>query len=257
VVEGETEAGIHYEVSGRGEPVVLLHGFSLDRRMWEPQVAELEREHRVLRVDLRGHGRSAAIRDSFAAYEDLASVLDAAGVERAALVGLSSGASIAVDFALVHPERVTRLVLASPGLGGYVPVGSFEWMAPVGEALRAGDVAGAVERWAETPLMSIPSRSAGDSLMRKIVAENAGIWSVVANPERPLSPPAIRRLEEIGVPVLVIVGERDLVDTHAVADTLVARIGGAQKAVIPGAGHMVNLAEPAAFNERLLPFLGR
>jgi pimeloyl-ACP methyl ester carboxylesterase len=254
-VEGLAGEGIHYEVSGRGEPLVLLHGFSLDLRMWEPQLAELEREHRVIRYDLRGHGRSVAIADSFAAHEDLRAVLDAAGVERAILVGLSAGSRIAVDFALAYPERVSRMVLSSPGLGGYEPAGSFTWMARVMDAIRGGDAAAAARRWAETPLMSIPTRPAGDSLMRAIVAANAGLWRIASNPERGLMPPAIGRLGEIDVPVLVIVGERDLPDTHAVADTLVARIRGARKEVIAGAGHMLNLAEPEAFNAAVRAFL--
>jgi len=255
-VSGETASGIHYEVRGRGEAVVLVHAFSLDSRMWEPQAAELEREHLVIRYDQRGHGRSAPITDGFAAYEDLGAVLDAAGVARAALVGLSSGSSIAIDFALTHPERVTRLVLASPGLGGYRPVGSFDWIAPVSEALRAGDVGEAARRWSETPLMSIPSRPAGDSLMRRMVEGNAALWSLSSNPERPLDPPAIGRLERIGVPVLVIVGSRDLVDTRAVADTLAARIPGARKVEIPGTGHLVSLEAPETFNGLLREFLG-
>jgi pimeloyl-ACP methyl ester carboxylesterase len=223
--------------------------------MWEPQLRELEREYRVIRYDLRGHGRSLAILNGFSAHEDLRAVLDAVGVERATLVGLSAGSRIAVDFALAYPDRVSRMVLSSPGLGGYSPADSFEWMAPVMEAIRAGDAPAAAQRWAETPLMAIPTRPAGDSLMRRIVAANAGLWLIASNPERPLEPPAIGRLDGIDVPVLVIVGERDLPDTHAVADTLVARIPGARKQVIGGAGHMVNLAEPEAFNAAVRAFL--
>ena len=119
--KGTSSAGLSYEATGSGDPVVLIHAFSVDRRMWAPQVAALEGRFRVIRYDLRGHGQSAPPSAPYAAYDDLRSVLDALKVDRATLIGLSSGAEIATDFALANPGRVRRLVLASRhSMGRYV-----------------------------------------------------------------------------------------------------------------------------------------
>lgn len=256
-LRGVTPGGIAYEVSGPAgaDPVVLIPGFSLDRRMWRPQVDALAERYRVVRYDLRGHGESVPFEGPFSGYEDLRDVLDAAGIERAAIVGLSAGAQVAVDFALAHPERVERLVLAGPTISGFVPRDvSFEWMAPVMEAVRAGDTEEAARRWADTPLMVVPD-AANDSLMRAITRDNAGIWGYAANPERPLDPPAVGRLGEIRVPTLVLLGDGDLPASGQAADTIVACVAAAELKVIGGAGHLVNLGAPEPFNRAVLEFL--
>ena len=112
VSEGVTPNGIAYDVRGAGPTVVLLHGGILDRRMWDYEAGAWSSRFRVVRYDLRGHGRSADIGAPYSASDDLAAVLDAVGAPRAHLVGLSKGGSVALDFALTHPNRVDRLVLA-------------------------------------------------------------------------------------------------------------------------------------------------
>lgn len=255
--EESTVGGLYYEARGSGPPVVFLHGFSLDRRMWSAEAAALADSHRVILYDQRGHGRSPAPEEPFEPSQDLASVLDALAVERAVLVGLSSGAEVAIDFAVRFPERVAGLVLASPGLSGYRPQGSFDWMGPVMAALREGDAREATERWLETPLMALPGAPEADAKMRAIVRDNADIWTQSPELRRPFDPPAIDRLEGIAVPTLVIVGEEDLVDTRHVGSILAERIPDAELRIIPGAGHLVNLAAPETFRDALAAFLGR
>ena len=139
VTAGTSSAGIFYEVSGAGEPVVLIHAFSVDRRMWAPQIALLEKRFRVVRYDQRGHGKSDGPSAPYAQHEDLRSVLDALGIDKATLIGLSAGATTATDFAIAYPNRVVRVVLASPGLSGYVPSAPLTWTQPVFKAAGAGD----------------------------------------------------------------------------------------------------------------------
>ena len=109
---------LYYEVAGAGAPVVLVHGFGLDRRMWDEQVDVLAERFTVVRYDLRGFGRSNAERVEFWPTEGLRALLDFLKVERATLVGLSLGGIVAADFASEHPERVERLVLVGSGLRG-------------------------------------------------------------------------------------------------------------------------------------------
>lgn len=252
---GTTPAGVFYEASGRGAPVVLIHGFSLDRRMWQSQVELLQGTFRVIRYDLRGHGRSAAPLEPYAAYEDLRGVLDALGVDRAILVGLSAGAQVAADFALAYPGRVAKLVLAAPGLSGYVPKQPLTWVQPVFQAAQTGNTELAAKLWIETPLMAIADNPVAASRAADIVMSNARLWSYRANPDQGLTPPAVRRLGEIKCPVLVVIGDQDLPHIKDLGDILVSGISGAQRINIPRAGHLVNLAAPEAFNTALLGFL--
>lgn len=133
---------LFYESRGQGAPVVLLHaGARYDHTMWDGQVQALARHHRVIRYDLRGFGRSSRPGGPFSPTADLLRVLEAMGVERASLVGLGMGSGVAINFALQHPERVDRLVLASLGApppNVPRPTGSPDLASPEGrERLRA------------------------------------------------------------------------------------------------------------------------
>src|SRR5439155_2412003 len=151
---GTSSAGLYYETAGSGDPVVLVHAFSVDRRMWDPQMPALQNRFTVVRYDLRGHGKSEAPTAPYSTSEDLRSVLDALDIRRAALVGLSAGAQVATDFAIAHPDRVTRLVLTSPGVSG-LATPPLPWMAPVFQAAGAGEPERAAKLWSETPIMAL------------------------------------------------------------------------------------------------------
>jgi 3-oxoadipate enol-lactonase len=255
IATGTSSAGLYYEASGSGETVVLIHAFSVDRRMWVPQIALLEGRFRVIRYDLRGHGKSEGPTAPYAPYEDLRSVLNAVGVNRATLIGLSAGAEIATDFALAYPDRVTRVILAAPGLSGYVPSTPLTWVQPVFQAAAAGDSERAAKLWADTPIMALRRDLTAAATVAALVAENGRLWSYRTNPVQPLSPPAIKRLSEIRCPALVIVGEEDLPHIKEVAVLLAAGITGAKLVTIPGAGHIVNLDAREAFNQAVEAFL--
>jgi pimeloyl-ACP methyl ester carboxylesterase len=108
------------KVDGAGSPVVLIHGSPLDARMWEPQIAPLAEAHRVIRYDVRGYGRSDPPGSTLYRHaDDLAGLLDWLGVERAAVLGLSMGGRLAVDFALAYPARISALILAGSSVSGY------------------------------------------------------------------------------------------------------------------------------------------
>ncbi|MGE3404724.1 MAG: alpha/beta fold hydrolase [Vicinamibacterales bacterium] len=253
VQTGVSATGIAYDISGTGEPIVFVHGFSLDRRMWDGQSDAFSARYHVVRSDLRGHGHSAPIGGPYTGYADLLSVLDAAGIERATLVGLSAGSELAINLALAHPARVSRLVLAAPGLGGYRGP-ALGWLQPVFDAAAAGDAVEAASLWLDTPLMALKGDRAADTAVKSMVMGNAGLWTS-KRLEQPLSPPAVGRLSEVTCPVLVVVGADDQPHIHQIAEMIADGIRGARRIVIPGAGHLVNLDAPAAFNAALDSFL--
>ncbi len=252
--EGRTPSGLAYDISGSGPPIVLIHGAMLDRRQWQPQRA-LAEQFTVIAYDTRWHGRSAGADSAFSAADDLAAVMDAAGVQSASIVGLSNGAKIAADFALQYPSRVARLVLASPGLGGYVATERPTYFLPMIEALTAKDFAAAAAALANTPVMEVGS--ADSAWVATMVREQASVFQQDPSREQPPTPPAISRLNEIRVPVLVITGDADMRDIILTGDTLVRSIAGARRATIAGAKHMLNITHALQFNALVAEFLAQ
>jgi pimeloyl-ACP methyl ester carboxylesterase len=239
---------------------VLVHAGIADRRMWDPQVGAFAARHRVLRCDLRGFGESTKPPAEFAYHEDLRGLLEALAIPRAALLGLSLGSRVALDFALASPHLTAALVLAAPALGG-APVSEARARYDAAEeaALERGDLPAAVEinlrMWVDGPRRA-PEAVAPD------VRARAGelLHDVLAGPPVParprwLEPPAAGRLGEVRVPTLVVVGDHDVPDTQANADRLAAEIPGARLAVVPGVAHLVNMEAPAVFNRLVLDFL--
>ena len=108
-----------FQVAGEGSGVVLAHAGIADMRQWDPQWAALAAHHRVVRYDLRGFGRADVVHTAFSNRADLVAVMDAAGLERAVLVGCSRAGSIAIDTALEFPDRVSGLVWVCGGISGF------------------------------------------------------------------------------------------------------------------------------------------
>lgn len=113
---------IAYEEAGPATPlgtVVLVHGGTTDMRLWEHQFRALSERYRVIRYDRRGCGRSGDAAGEVCHHEDLLAVMDALGVERAALAGSSMGGAYATEVALAAPARVAALALIGSGLAGH------------------------------------------------------------------------------------------------------------------------------------------
>ncbi len=247
-----------YERAGSGEPLLLVHGFTLDRRMWADQIDVFAERFTVVAVDLRGFGRSGPVGSaSYSSVDDLKALLDHLGIGAAHLVGLSMGGGIVTSFAVTHPEATHSLILVDSNLWGYA--WSAEWQTSfraLTPTAKTAGVAAAKALWLAHPLFA-PARENPEVARRldEMVTDYSGWHWLNRDPERGLTPPTIERLGEIAAPTLVVVGERDLPDFHAVAERLAQGIPGAQKVVLPGVGHLANLEAPTRFNEIVLAFL--
>jgi 3-oxoadipate enol-lactonase len=249
---------LYYEVAGEGDPLVLLHGLTLDTRMWDPQFETLAGRFQLLRYDLRGFGRSdLPSQEAYAHEDDLKSLLDHLGFSRPTLLGLSLGGGVVLDFALTYPEVARALILVDTVLGG------FEWSPEQKAADRAvwskGRESGAPaakEAWLRHPLFepALENPRAG-ALLRDMVSGYSGWHFVTRDPRGSIEPPTIQRLGQIAAPTLTVVGERDLPDFHRIAGLLEQGVPGARRAVLPGAGHLSSMESPDRFNEVVLDFL--
>lgn len=249
----ERANGLAYEVAGTGPPVVFIHGSNLDRRQWRNEAALLRDRAMVVRYDLRAHGQSDFPTEAFSPVTDLAAVLDALTIERAILVGLSAGSRIALDFALAHPDRVRALVLAAPGISGYVPEELPEFFTPLIAALQAGNIEEANELLLQAPITQVPDSVR--PLVEQMVRDNARLWSVPQDLMLQPEAPAIERLHELTIPVLVLVGGRDLDAVKDQARLIGEHAPAAQVVRIARGGHLLNLTSPAEFHRLLLEFL--
>lgn len=250
---------LYYEIAGAGEPVVLMHGFSFDTRAWDAQWDAFLQRYRVLRYDLRGFGRSALPDGgAYQHHEDLGALLDHLGIRSAALLGHSTGGSIALDFAVSYPERTRALVLFGAIAGGY------EFSAEFGGALQAifasareQGIDAAREAWLRLLAFQPRAGSASEDDLRRMVADYSGWHWMNEDPVRPLDPPPMQRLDAIRAPTLTILGERDVPDCHRIAALINQAVPAAGHVLLPGLGHMAHMEAPARFNEAVLAFLAR
>ncbi len=248
-----------YEDQGGGPALVFIHGGNLDRRMWDGQAELFRRDHRVIRYDVRGFGQSSPAGVPHQAHRDLADLLDSLGVERAAVVGLSLGGRIAIDYALTHPGRVTHLILAGTGLSGWPDWSGSDttWRLRMEAAVRDSNPNAIAAAWLSSdymrPAMEVPRLV---PLLERIARDNAPTW-LRPDLESPLDPPAAGRLAEIHVPTLIMVGDRDSPPILRIADALATTIPGARLVRFPRTGHMVNLEQPDRFNQEVTDFLQR
>ena len=255
---------VWHDVHGEGPPVVLLHAGVSDSRLWEPQLGSFPQSHTVLRVDLPGFGNSPFETNPVSFRGAVRDAMDAEGIDRAALVGVSLGGNTALELTLESPERVSALVLVGAGLPDH------EWSEEVmsffaaeEEALERGDLDAAVDAnlrmWLAGPRRSLEDI---DRAQRELVGEmQAQAFKQQKGHDDVrmlrLEPPESERLAEVKVPTLVLTGDEDVADIHRVADRLAAGIPGAERATIADAAHLPSLERPEEFDGIVLDFLAR
>jgi pimeloyl-ACP methyl ester carboxylesterase len=246
-------AWFYYELAGTGEPVVFVHGFALDTRMWDDQFEVFAERYRVLRYDVCGFGRSSLPTEPYSQVDELLALLNHFQLAPAHVIGLSMGGGITLDFALVHPHAVRSLILVDAVLGGFA--WSKDWGMPANLARTVG-LQGAKHAWL-TDEMFAPANEQPAVAVRlaTMVADYSGYHWLNHDPGRWADLPANRPLEQLNVPTLVLVGERDLPDFQRVAETITARALNARHVILPGVGHMSNMEAPKRFNEIVLNFL--
>lgn len=256
---------LYYEVDGEGPPLVLLHAGVANLRQWDPQVPAFAEKYRVIRYDTRGWGRSESEKVEFSNHGDLEQVLDHLGVQATHLLGTSRSGGIALNFTVTHPERVTSLTAVAGG-GVGEPDLPAEALAP-GEALdKATEEALEAKDWKRLADMETafwgdgPGQPEGRldpairAMMHDWILTTYAAEKEEGLPQR-LDPPADERLDQLTMPLLVVIGELDEAYTNAASRNLAESVPGARFEVFEGAAHMLNLEQPERFTRLVLDFL--
>ncbi len=248
-----------YEVAGTGSPVVLLHGFPFNRTLWREQLEALSERYRVITIDLRGHGETAATPAPATMEEmagDVAALLDELRIARIVLGGLSMGGYVALAFYRLFPERVRALILADTR-----PQADTEQARLTREETAVRALSHGMHTIADAMLPKLLAPSTQDERPEVV----ARVREMIMNTDPQGAASALRGmavrsdqtelLREINCPTLIIVGNLDLITSPADAELMNREIRGSRLEVIAGAGHVSNIERPAEFNRALENFL--
>lgn len=230
--------------------VVLLHGFTHTGASWDSVIAALGERYRALAPDIRGHGSASDTQP--VTLEAVIADVAALEPEPFALVGYSMGGRIAVHAALALRDRVRELVLigASPGIADPRERAARRHADErLAQEIERSTIEEFARQWAATPVLAGQSRGvAAAALADRLRSTTPGLARALRGLGTGALPPVWDRLGELGVPLTLIVGERDQ-KFRGIAEEMAAAMSGAEIVVVPGAGHAVHLEVPDAVAE--------
>lgn len=244
-----------------GVPIVLIHAFPLNHTMWKPQISELIAEHRVIAYDIGGHGGSNVGDGQYTVeffVDDLIALLDCLEIEKAVLCGLSLGGYIALRTVERHPERVSALILSDTRSDADTNDAKVKRTATLQLIKEKG-----VPFFADEFVKSTFAPETFDvnpevvQTVKEMILKNPPLGICGAILALGLRTDTTASLQNINVPTLILVGEKDQVTPPAASLAMSEKIPNAQIHIIPHAGHFSNMENPSEFNQRVLSFLSK
>jgi pimeloyl-ACP methyl ester carboxylesterase len=256
-------ARLYYEMAGQGLPLVMIHAGVADSRQWNNEFAFFARNYQVVRYDMRGYGKSEPADGEFSHLEDLVAILNTVGLhEPVVVMGCSMGGGLAMDFALTHPASVRALIMVGSGPSGLeLDVPRLAKFDDVEKAFEAGDLDRVAEL--ETQIWFDGTGRTPEQVnqaMRKLAYEMnrqalshevKGLGKRLPNTQAS----AFDRLNDLKIPVLIIVGAHDTPYILAAADYMIENLPSVQKVTIEDAAHLANMDQPGEFQTAVANFL--
>jgi 3-oxoadipate enol-lactonase len=240
---------LYYEECGSGpKAVILLHDGVVDSAVWDDVWPAFCKQFHTIRYDRRGYGRSPVTKKPYFEADDIAALLHDRKVSQAALVASSHGGNVALNFALRYPAQVSDLVLVGPAAEGF-PYSENFLMAQM-EFQNAKDP---VEVRVQSTYFIVPGHDAAREHLRALLkaAPQDHNHDDMPLPEKPVFP----YVQDLRMPVLIVIGSGDIADNQAVAGALVMAIPAATRVVVPDTGHLMYLEKPDVFFSLVSGFL--
>lgn len=246
---------LYYECTGRGAPLILIHAGLSDRREWKYQTEEFGSTFQTIVYDQRGAGNSSIPTAAFWPADDLKALMDHLGLEKANLMGHSIGGTVALDFVLRYPERVSSLILVASGVNGYQWSKEYQdwfssiWTVPETDKMMKQMVS--ADFYAKSM-----SKQELRSEIETITYENIQkILSWKSSEVRCFFSDPISKLNEVRIPTLVVYGNKDSQDIKQIANILIENIPNVKSVQILDADHLLNFERPKELNSRVMDFV--
>lgn len=254
----QSHAGrIYFEDLGAGEPLIFIHGRTLDSRMWRPQIEFLKTKYRCITYDLNGFGKSEVPKNGYDPVLTLKELLDHLNLSKVTIVALSLGTHVAINFALEYPNLIDKLVLMSCTIPGAEASKEFidDWN-KVERAGKVGDFSTAKNAWISCKaFQSLKHNNPSNYKLFLEIINDYTCWDIHNPPLKLSRSSAMGRLTEIKVHTLIVSGEKDYSDFLKNGDLLRSRLPNSKVVKIKESGHMINLEYPDVANKMILDFL--
>lgn len=239
---------LYFESTGQGEPLIFIHAGFSDRRDWKHQIQDLRKEFNTIAYDQRGAGNSSVPTASFSPADDLRDIMDHLKIAKAALIGHSLGGTVALDFALQYPGRVSSLILVAPGLNGHVWSDEYAaWFKTIWSLSQPTDM---LQQIMSAPFYTLAVTNPNiKSEVEMIAKENLEKILTWKNADiRWFFPEQISRLNELKIPTFVIYGDKDSQDIQQIVHALVENLPNVETTQMQNADHLLNFEKPAELN---------
>lgn len=259
---------LYYETTGEGQGLILIHAGIAHSQMWDEQVKLFLKHYQVIRYDLRGHGKTQTEAVKFSNAKDLNALLEHLNLSKVHLCGISMGGKVALEFALSYPDKVSSLIMSATGLmnspqQSNQEVQLFKEMEGLEEAADWRSVAAIdVRLFVDGP--NSPEGRADADVRQKVhdmalsnyLAFEQAFPTGEAEPNvEAMLPPAFKRLNELKVPTLTLVGDLDISRAQFTSDLLAREIQHAKQIIIKDTAHLANMEKPDWLNQSVLEFL--
>ena len=246
---------LYFESIGKGEPLILIHAGLSDRRDWKYQIEDFRKEFNTIVYDQRGAGYSSVPINAFSPTEDLRALMDHLKIAKAILVGHSIGGTIALDFALQYPDRVSALVLIASGLNGYSWSNEYLewfkaiWIAPNSEEMTKQALSAPfyVIGMSKPDIKSEIETITKESIQKILTWKSLDVCCFFSDP--------VYKLKELKIPTFVVYGNNDSQDIKQIAQILSKNLPHVKIAQMQNADHFLNFEKPNELNSLVLDFL--
>lgn len=250
---------LYIELTVQGPPVLLIHGWALDHRMFSPQVGPLSRTLSVIAYDRRGFGQSEAPPDLRLELDDIDRILDELGFESVHLIGMSQGGRIALRYAATKPQRVRSLMLQGAVVDGLTFENHNDDSVPIGEYVdlaKAGKLNKVREKWLGHPMMRLDAKYKDEiRLLCSIISDYSGIDLIQFEPDSfTFSVDVLAAMSNFARPTLLLTGKEETETRRRHATELVHRIPNCREVIFSDSGHLCNLTEPDLYNKAVIEF---